>query len=214
MPHKLDSLAKILKNRIVAVVRADDGSMLVDIAEALVAGGIDIVEATFTTPMAHRVLETMADRLGDRILLGAGTVLDSETARIAILSGADFVVSPTVDLGVIELCRRYDKVVIPGALTPTEMLTAWQAGADLVKLFPSDLTGPGYIKTVHGPLPQVRIIPSGGVTLENAADFLRAGACAVGAAGSLIEPEAIKTGDMKRIETMAKKFVAAIAGVA
>jgi 2-dehydro-3-deoxyphosphogluconate aldolase/(4S)-4-hydroxy-2-oxoglutarate aldolase len=124
-----------------------------------------------------------------------------------MLAGAEFIVSPAVNLDVIRLCRRYDKAVMPGAFTPTEVLTAWEAGADIVKIFPSDVTGPKYLKALRGPLPQVRMMPTGGVNLETAADFLRAGACALGIGGSLVEPKAVAEGDLKRIETLAKEYV-------
>ena len=173
--QKSDQLQRVLASGIVAILRAPDGGLLVDVAEALVAGGVEVLEVTFTVPQAHRVLEQVAARLGDRVLLGAGTVLDTETARIAMLAGAEFIVSPVVNLEVIQLCRRYDKLVMPGALTPTEVLAAWQAGADIVKVFPSDITGPAYIKALHGPLPQIRLMPTGGVNLQTAAEFLKAG---------------------------------------
>jgi 2-dehydro-3-deoxyphosphogluconate aldolase/(4S)-4-hydroxy-2-oxoglutarate aldolase len=200
-------LSRIVDCGIVAVIRAPKGELLADVAEALLAGGVEAMEVTFTVPEAHRVLEKVAQRLGDRIVLGAGTVLDPETARVAILSGAQFIVSPAVHLPTIELCRRYAKPVLPGALTPTEVLTAWQAGADIVKIFPSELTGPGYLKALRGPLPQVRMMPTGGVNLQTAADFLRAGACALGIGGSLVEPKAVAAGDMARIETLARQYL-------
>jgi 2-dehydro-3-deoxyphosphogluconate aldolase / (4S)-4-hydroxy-2-oxoglutarate aldolase len=192
---------------IVAVIRSDDGSILADVADALVAGGVTNVEITLTVPQAHRVIEQMANRLGARALVGAGTVLDAETARIAILSGAEFVVSPTVSLPVIELCRRYDKLVLPGALTPTEILAAWQAGADVVKVFPSELTGPAYLRAIHGPLPQVRLMPTGGVTLKTAAEFLQAGACALGVGSALVSGDAIHNRDLAGIESLARQYV-------
>jgi len=204
---KEDTLARITASGVVAVLRAPSGEMLTDVAEALLAGGVEAIEVTFTVPGAHRVLEQVADRLGDKILLGAGTVLDSETARVALLAGAEFVVGPTVNLDVIRLCQRYDKAVMPGALTPTEVLTAWEAGADIVKVFPSDITGPKYLKALHGPLPQVRLMPTGGVNLDTAADFLRAGACALGIGGSLVESKAVAAGDMARIQSLAKQYV-------
>lgn len=201
------TLSRMIDSGVVAVLRAPNGDILADVAEALLAGGVKAIEITFTVPGAHRVLEQVADRLGDRILLGAGTVLDTETARVALLAGAEFVVSPTVNLDVIRLCRRYDKAVMPGALTPTEVLTAWEAGADIVKIFPSDLTGPKYLKALHGPLPQVRLMPTGGVNLDTAADFLRAGACALGIGGSLVEAKAVAAGDMQRIESLARQYI-------
>ena len=204
---KINHLSRVLDSGIVAIIRANDSSRLADVAEALLAGGISVMEITFTVPKAHRVLEQVADRLGDKALLGAGTVLDPETARIAMLAGAEFIVSPAVNLDVIRCCRRYDKLIFPGALTPTEVLTAWEAGADVVKVFPSEVTGPGYLKALHGPLPQVRLMPTGGVNLETAATFLRSGACALGIGGSLVESKAVAAGDMTRIETLAKQYV-------
>lgn len=205
--YKETALKRLTDSGVVAVLRAPNGDVLVDVAEALLAGGVEAIEVTFTVPGAHRVLEQVADRLGDKILLGAGTVLDTETARIALLAGAHYVVSPAVNLGVIELCQRYDKAVMPGALTPTEVITAWQAGADIVKVFPSDLTGPSYLKALHGPLPQVRLMPTGGVNLDTAADFIKAGACALGIGGSLVEKKAVATGDMARIESLAAQYI-------
>jgi 2-dehydro-3-deoxyphosphogluconate aldolase/(4S)-4-hydroxy-2-oxoglutarate aldolase len=149
----------------------------------------------------------VADRLGDKIVLGAGTVLDPETARAAILAGARFIVSPTVNPQVIQLCRRYSRLVMPGALTPTEILTAWEAGADIVKVFPSDLTGPGYLKAIHAPLPQVRLMPTGGVNLQTAAEFLRAGACALGVGGSLVDPQAIAKREFAKLTALARQYV-------
>ena len=201
------TLTRIVNSGVVAVLRAPNGEMLADVAGALLAGGVEAIEVTFTVPGAHRVLEVVADRLGDKILLGAGTVLDPETARVALLAGAEFVVAPTVNLEVIRLCHRYDKAVMPGALSPTEVLTAWEAGADVVKVFPSDLTGPRYLKALHGPLPQVRLMPTGGVNLQTAADFLRAGACALGVGGALVEAKAVAAGDMARIESLARQYV-------
>src|SRR6476619_4553957 len=150
-------LQRVLDRVIVAVIRAESPDLLVDVAEALVAGGVEVMEVTFTIPRATLVLERVTEKLGNRILLGAGTVLDTETARAAILSGAEFIVSPAVNVEVIELCRRYSKLVMPGALTPTEVVTAWQAGADVVKIFPSALPGPKYLKALHGPLPHIRL---------------------------------------------------------
>jgi 2-dehydro-3-deoxyphosphogluconate aldolase/(4S)-4-hydroxy-2-oxoglutarate aldolase len=202
-----DNLTRVLNSGIVAVIRASSGELLADVAEALLAGGVDCMEITFTVPKAHRVLESVADRLGDKVLLGAGTVLDPETARVAILAGARFIVAPTVNIHTIELCKRYSALAMPGALTPTEILTAWEAGADIVKVFPSELTGPGYLKAVRAPLPQVRLMPTGGVNLQTAAEFLKAGACALGIGGSLVTAEALKNRDWKAIERLAEQYV-------
>lgn len=211
MSKKLAALERISRSGVVAVLRANDGGLLVDVAEALLRGGVEAIEVTFTVPQAHRVIERIAETMGDRILLGAGTVLDPETARIALLAGAEFIVSPTLNLDVIRLCRRYDKAVLPGALTPTEVLTAWEAGADVVKIFPSDLTGPAYLKALAGPLPQVRMMPTGGVNLETAAAFLKAGAFALGIGGSLVDGRSLANRDFARIETLARQYVEIVA---
>lgn len=206
-----DPLARVLRTGLVAILRAPSGDRLADAAEALLAGGVEVIEVTFTVPRAERVLETVADRLGDRILLGAGTVLDAATARVAFSAGAQFLVSPTVQLDVIETCRRYGKPVMPGAFTPTEILTAWQAGADIVKVFPSDCVGPQYLKALRGPLPQIRLMPTGGINAENCGEFIKAGACALGVGGALAETKALMEGDLQRIESQTRRFVEAVA---
>jgi 2-dehydro-3-deoxyphosphogluconate aldolase/(4S)-4-hydroxy-2-oxoglutarate aldolase len=202
-PRPLD---RVLDSCIVAVIRAESGELLVDVAEALLAGGVDVMEVTFTVPKAVQVLEKVADKLGNRVLLGAGTVLDTETCRAAFLAGAEFIVSPTVNVQVIEMCRRYSKLIMPGAFTPTEVVTAWQAGADIVKIFPSEITGPKYLKALHGPLPHIRLMPTGGVNLETATDFLKAGACALGVGSSLVDPKLVAAGDLKKIENLARQY--------
>ncbi|MBN2293229.1 MAG: bifunctional 4-hydroxy-2-oxoglutarate aldolase/2-dehydro-3-deoxy-phosphogluconate aldolase [Pirellulales bacterium] len=201
------ALQRVHQTGVVAILRASSGERLVDVAEALLAGGVEVVEVTFSVPAAHRVLEKIADRLGDKLLLGAGSVLDPETARIAMLSGAEFIVAPTVNLDVIEICRRYAKPIMPGAMTPTEVLTAWQAGADIIKLFPSEITGPKLIKAIHGPLPQIPLMPTGGVNQETAGEFIRAGACALGMGSTLAPKDAIMNGDLKRIESLGRQFI-------
>ncbi|HEX5105397.1 MAG TPA: bifunctional 4-hydroxy-2-oxoglutarate aldolase/2-dehydro-3-deoxy-phosphogluconate aldolase [Pirellulaceae bacterium] len=203
-------LDRILDRVIVAVIRAESPDSLVDVAEALLAGGVDVMEVTFTVPRAARVLESVASKLGDRILLGAGTVLDPETARVALLAGAEFIVSPAVNPQVIELCRRYSKVVMPGALTPTEVVAAWQTGADIIKIFPSELTGPRYIKLLHAPLPQVRLMPTGGVNAQTAGEYLAAGACALGVGGALVDPRLVAAGDLDEISRRASQLVEAV----
>src|SRR3954469_5831027 len=151
------TLKRILDGGIVAVVRAESGSELVRVVRALADGGVTAAEITFTVPDAIEVIRQVRAEMGDSIVLGAGTVLDPETARAALLAGAEYIVAPTVNLDVIRLCRRYDKVVMPGAFSPTEVLSAWEAGADVVKVFPADLGGPGYLKALRGPLPQIRL---------------------------------------------------------
>jgi 2-dehydro-3-deoxyphosphogluconate aldolase/(4S)-4-hydroxy-2-oxoglutarate aldolase len=204
-------LDRVLDRVIVAIIRSESPESLVEVAEALLAGGVEVMEVTFTVPRATDVLERVAAKLGNRVLLGAGTVLDPETARIALLSGAQFIVSPAVNVPVIELCRRYSKPVMPGAFTPTEVVTAWQAGADIVKVFPSDITGPKYLKALHGPLPHVRLMPTGGVNLDTATDFLQAGACALGIGTALVDPKLVARGELAKIETLARQYVELVA---
>lgn len=204
---KDEQLRRVTDSGIVAIIRAPDGRLLADVADVLYAAGIRVMEITFTVPKAHKVLEVVADRLGDKILLGAGTVLDPETAQTAIAAGAEFIVSPSTNLDVIAYCRRHSKVSMPGAFTPTEIVNAWQAGADFVKVFPCDFVGPNYLKVLRGPLPQVKMIPTGGVSVDTAADFLRAGAAALGAGSALVEAKALAAGDLGRIEQVAREFV-------
>jgi 2-dehydro-3-deoxyphosphogluconate aldolase/(4S)-4-hydroxy-2-oxoglutarate aldolase len=200
-------LQRIIGCGIVAVVRFGSPEPLVRVVEALAAGGVTVAEVTFTVPDALSVIRAARQQLGDRVLLGAGTVLDPETARAALLAGAEFLVSPTVNLDVIKLCRRYDKLVMPGAFTPTEVLTAWEAGADIVKVFPADVVGPAFFKALRGPLPQVKLMPTGGVDLTTAGEFLAAGAACLGVGGQLVEPKAVAAGDFARITSLAKKYV-------
>ena len=202
-----DDLEKLLDGGIVAIIRSDSPDRLAEVAEALYEGGIAVIEVTFTVP---RVLETICSvrrRLGGKVLLGAGTVLDPESARAALLAGAEFVVAPSLDLDVIRLCHRYDKLAMPGAFTPTEVVRAWEAGADIVKIFPASVGGPAYLKALRGPLPQIRMMPTGGVNLQTLPDFLKAGACAVGLGGSLVEKQALQTGDLDRIRSLAAQYV-------
>jgi len=205
---KETQLQRVLDAGIVAIVRSSDTHQLVAVAQALADGGVDVVEITFTVPNALDVIRQVRQSLGDQVLLGAGTVLDPETARLALLAGAEFIVAPTVNLEVIGLCRRYDKLVMPGALTPTEILTAWEAGADIVKLFPAEPGGPNYLKAVRAPLPQIRLMPTGGVDLSNAAAYFEAGACCLGVGSQVVESKAVASGDFGRIRDLARQFVA------
>ena len=201
-------LKRVLDLGLVAIIRASNGDRLLEVAEALEAGGIDVIEVTFTVPGVLDIIKLLRDKVGDRVLLGAGTVLDPESARAAILAGAEFIVTPTVNPEVIQLCQRYGKVVMAGAFTPTEILTAWEAGADIVKVFPAEIGGPNYLKAVHGPLPQVRLLPTGGVNLETLPSFVKAGACAVGLGSALVEKAALEKGNMERIQELAEAYVA------
>jgi 2-dehydro-3-deoxyphosphogluconate aldolase / (4S)-4-hydroxy-2-oxoglutarate aldolase len=199
-------LQRVLDCGIVAVVRFSDPGPLVEVVKALAEGGVTVAEVTFTVPNVLHVLRAAKRELGDRVLLGAGTVLDPETARAALLAGAEFVVAPAVNLDVIRLCRRYDKLVMPGAFTPTEVLTAWEAGADIVKVFPAEVVGPAFFRALRGPLPQVKLMPTGGVDLTTAAEFLKAGAACLGVGGQLVDPKAVAAGDFARITALAKQY--------
>jgi 2-dehydro-3-deoxyphosphogluconate aldolase/(4S)-4-hydroxy-2-oxoglutarate aldolase len=200
-------LQRIFDCGLVAVVRAPDPAGLVDVVRALADGGVTVAEVTFTVPGAAEVIREARRQLGGRVLLGAGTVLDPETARAAILAGAEFIVAPTVNPDVIRLCRRYDKAVMPGAFTPTEILAAWEAGADVVKVFPADVLGPAFFKAMRGPLPQVRLMPTGGVDLTTAAEFLKAGACCLGVGSQLVDPKAVASREFGRITELARQYV-------
>ena len=200
---------QILETGLVPIVRAASPEDAFKAAEAIVAGGVSIAEITMTVPGAIRVIEKVADRYGDKVLLGAGTILDAETARAAILAGAEFLVSPSLDLGVIEVASRYSKTCITGALTPTEVVKAWQAGATFVKIFPcGNVGGPNYIKALKGPLPQIDFIPTGGVNLETTPEFLRAGAVAVGS--ELVNSKALQEGRLDVITENTRKFLQAV----
>ena len=205
-------LSSITEIGIVPVVRTSSAESAVQAVEAIYKGGIRAAEITMTVPGAVRALEKVADRFGGKIMLGAGTVLDPETARICMLAGAEFFVTPSLRVSVIEMAKRYSKVVCPGALTPTEVLTAWEAGADVVKVFPcGNVGGAKYIKALKGPFPQIEMVPTGGVNLETAGDFLKAGACALGVGGELVDGKTIQQGRYDVIEERARQFLAAIA---
>jgi 2-dehydro-3-deoxyphosphogluconate aldolase/(4S)-4-hydroxy-2-oxoglutarate aldolase len=204
------TLQRILDGGIVAVVRSESAEQLVKVVTALAEGGVTAAEITFTVPNALDVIRQVRRELGDRLLVGAGTVLDPETARAALLAGAEFLVGPTLNLDVIRLAHRYDKIVMPGAFTPTEILTAWEAGADVVKVFPADVGGPAYLRAVRGPLPQIRLMPTGGVDLTTAAAFLKAGACCLGAGSQLVEPDAVKAGNFARLRDLAAQYMSAV----
>jgi 2-dehydro-3-deoxyphosphogluconate aldolase/(4S)-4-hydroxy-2-oxoglutarate aldolase len=207
---RAESVAALEALGAIAVVRLDDAARLRPVVEALAAGEVRAIEVTLTMPGALEALAALGPAFGEQILVGAGTVLDAPTARLAIQAGARFVVAPTFSASVVEICHRYDVVAVPGAYTPTEILTAWEAGADLVKVFPAGGLGPGYLKDLRGPLPQLRLVPTGGVTAENAGAFLAAGAVAVGVGGALVEREAVARGDYARITEQARRLKQAI----
>jgi 2-dehydro-3-deoxyphosphogluconate aldolase/(4S)-4-hydroxy-2-oxoglutarate aldolase len=204
-------LSFITEIGIVPVVRTATAEAAIRSIEAIYKGGVRAAEITMTVPGAIKALEKVADEFGDKIVLGAGTVLDPETARICMLAGAQFFVTPTLKLSTIEMVKRYSKVVCAGALTPTEVLTAWEAGADVVKVFPANaMGGPKYIKSLKGPLPHIEMIPTGGVNLETAGEFLKAGACAVAVGGELVDAKLIKAGDYDEMEARARQYLEVI----
>jgi len=208
MQDKSSNLEILLQQGVIAVVRAASSEEALKVVDALREGEIKTIEITMTVPGALKVMEEVTKKLGQDILLGAGTVLDAETARLSILSGAQFVVGPCLDLDLIRICQRYSKIVIPGAMTPTEILQAWQAGADLVKVFPAgNLGGPSYIKAIKAPLPQVLLNPTGGVNLDTTADFIRAGASVISAGSALVDKQAIEEANFQVITEKAGKFV-------
>lgn len=210
MATREEMLQYVIDCGVIAVVRLDSGDQLVRSAQALREGGVKVIEFTMTTPNALDMIKEASKTMPGDVLLGAGTVLDPETARAAILAGAQFSVSPSLNPKVIEMCHRYSKVCIPGALTPTEILTAWECGADVVKVFPATLGGPQYFKDLAGPFPQIRLLPTGGVSLANAGDFIKAGAVAVAAGSNLVDRKAVREGRFDAITETARKYVEAI----
>jgi len=208
---KEKALSLIREVGLVPIVRAPSAEDAMLAAEAIIAGDIGILEVTMTVPHAIQVMEKVADRFGDKILLGAGTILDPETCRAALLAGAQFIVTPSLNLQVIELARRYSKPCTPGALTPTEIVTAWQAGADLVKIFPcGPVGGPKYIKALKGPFPQIEFVPTGGVNLETTPEFIKAGAAAVAVGSELVDLKALREGRQEVISATARQYVEAV----
>lgn len=205
---KADVLRRIKEVGLLPVLRASSADEALALAWAIEAGGISAIEVTMTVPGAIDVIETLAREAGDRILIGAGTVLDPETARACMLAGASFIVSPALNLKTIEICHRYSVAIIPGALTPTEVVTAWEAGADVVKVFPcSAMGGAKYLKALKAPFPQIELIPTGGVSLSTAAEFLAAGAFALGVGADLVDAKAIAAGTPEIITHNARKYV-------
>ena len=205
-------LSSIVDIGIVPVVRTMSAESAIKSIEAIYNGGIRAAEITMTVPGALRALEKVADQFGDRIVLGAGTVLDPETARACMLAGAEFFVTPSLRLTTIEMVKRYSKVIIPGAMTPTEVVTAWEAGADIVKIFPCGAVGgPKYIKALRAPFPHIEMVPTGGVNLETAGEFLKAGACAVAVGAELVDAKSVKEGRYEIIEEKARQYLAAVA---
>ena len=202
-------ITRITDVGVVAVVRAENSEKAMRIVDACIEGGIPAIELTFTVPKAHKVIEDLAAKYSnDEIILGAGTVMDSETARIAMLSGAEYIVSPYFDLETVKTCNRYRVPCMPGAMTIKDVVAAMEAGADIVKIFPGDLSGPKIIKDIKGPIPYAKMMPTGGVDVDNVDQWIKAGAVAVGAGSSLTA--GAKTGDYKAVADTAKKFVEAV----
>lgn len=206
---KTEFMLKLREAKVIAIVRGIPSNSLGQVADALVAGGVRAIEVTFDTPGAAEMIRVLKKEYADKMLVGAGTVLDTETCRTAILAGADFILSPTLNTQVITMCNRYSRVAVPGVMTPTEILTALEAGAEMVKVFPAGTLGAGYIKDVKGPLKQVSIMAVGGVNLENTADFIAAGADTVGIASALVSAQLIADGDFATITKRAAAFIEA-----
>ncbi len=206
MIPKLDILRRITEAGLVAVVRSETAEQALRVAEAVLAGGCPAIEVTFTVPGAHRVIEALAAQYKpSELILGAGTVLDPETARIAILSGATYVVSPSLNVETVRLCNRYQVPVMPGVMTIRDVVEAMECGADIIKLFPGEAFGPSLIKAIKGPLPQAPLMPTGGVDVNNVGEWIKAGAVAVGAGSSLTG--GAKTGDYGAITRTAHEFI-------
>jgi len=206
MANKENSLDLIVKTGVIAIMRARNADQLLEAAEGVLSGGVLAIEVTMTTPGAIDVIRQAVARFGEEVLFGVGSVLDPETARAAMLAGAQFVVCPTLNLKTIAICKRYSIPVIPGAYTPTELLTAWEAGASLVKVFPASIGGPTYIKAIKAPLPQIKLAAVGGVDLTTTADFIRAGVEVVGVGGELVNQKLLDARDFATITERARRF--------
>ena len=204
------ALQRLAECGVVAVIRAKSAGQLEDITKALLEGGVIGIEVTMSTPKAIQGIEKLVDAFGEKVVVGVGTVLDAGTAAAAIHAGASFVFSPVTDTRVIEVTKRLGKVCVPGAYTPTEILNAWSAGADLVKVFPATTLGPGYFKDLLAPMPFLKLTPTGGVDLQTCGAWIKAGAVAVGAGSSLVGKEALAKGDWSGIANNAKQFVEAV----
>ena len=207
MPTRMETIDWIIRCGMAAVIRAKSSDHLMQVADAIKEGGIDVIEVTMTTPDALKIIEETSNKYGDEVLIGVGSVLDAETCRMAILAGAQFVVGPCLDRGMIEMAHRYDKPVLPGAFTPTEIKTAWDWGADMVKVFPASVLGPGYIKAVRGPLPQIPLVPTGGITAENAGDYIQAGAAMVCAGSWLVGKDVLSGAGIDALRDRACQLV-------
>jgi 2-dehydro-3-deoxyphosphogluconate aldolase/(4S)-4-hydroxy-2-oxoglutarate aldolase len=204
---KVEILNIIRETGVIAIMRAQSSAQLIAAADAIKLGGVRAIEVTMTTPGALDVIAEAKERYGSDVIFGAGTVLDPETGRAAILAGADFVVAPTLNLELVQLCNRYSIPVAPGCYSPTEALTGWEAGADFIKLFPASVGGPSLVNAILAPLPQIRIIPVGGVNLDTAADFIRNGAAALGVGSSLVNQKLLDEGNLDELTRRASAYI-------
>jgi 2-dehydro-3-deoxyphosphogluconate aldolase/(4S)-4-hydroxy-2-oxoglutarate aldolase len=206
--EKKEIFDRMISEKLIPVIRVSSAKEAIDVADAIKEGGVTLIEITMSVQGAIDVIKELTQKYKDEIIMGAGTILDPETGRAALLAGAQFIVSPTLNLDLIQLAHRYSAVVIPGAMTPTEILTAWNAGADMVKVFPAaQLGGPEYIKALRGPLPQILLVPTGGVNLQNAGAFIKAGAAALGVGGELVDKKAVKEKKFNIITENTRAFV-------
>jgi 2-dehydro-3-deoxyphosphogluconate aldolase/(4S)-4-hydroxy-2-oxoglutarate aldolase len=209
--EKREVFNRMMSEGLIPVIRVSSAQEAVDVADAIKEGGVTLIEITMSVPGAIDTIKELTRKYKDEIIMGAGTILDPETARAALLAGAQFIVTPTLNLDVIQLAHRYSAVVVPGAMTPTEILSAWNAGADMVKVFPAaQLGGPEYLKAIRGPLPQILLVPTGGVNLQNAGAFIKAGAAALGAGGELVDKKAVKEKKFHIITENTRSFLKAI----
>lgn len=207
---RAETVRAIEETGVVAVIRMKEADKLRAVIDALLEGGVRALELTMTVPGAIGLIEQLSRDMPGEFQLGAGTVLDPETARQVILAGAKYIVAPVLNLDVIQLCHRYDVAIMPGCFSPTEILTAWQAGADVVKVFPATALGPAFFKDIRGPLPQVRLMPTGGVTMANAGEWIKAGAVAIGVGTALVDTKAVAAGDFKQIAANARTLIEAV----
>lgn len=210
MPTREETLNRILDKKAIAVIRMADSSKLIRVVEAILEGGVECVEITMTVPGAIQVIKEVAREIGDQALIGSGTVLDGDTARQTMEAGAQFVVGPIFSPEVVEVAHQHGRVVIPGAFSPAEIVTAWNAGADVVKIFPATVLGPKYIKDVRGPLPHIRLCPTGSVTVDNAGEWIKAGAACVGIGSDLLDKQAIQDSRFEILTERAQRMVASI----
>jgi 2-dehydro-3-deoxyphosphogluconate aldolase/(4S)-4-hydroxy-2-oxoglutarate aldolase len=207
------ALEVILATKVIAVIRMPDPARIFEVTDALKKGGVKALEITMTVPGALGIIKKLAETKPEGVLVGAGTVFDAETAVAAIWSGADFIVSPIAEPGMIAACRAHHTFVAPGAFTPSEIIAAWDRGADVVKVFPATSVGPQYFRDLKGPFPQVKLMPTGGVTLENARSFIEAGACAVGIGTALLDKKVIEAGDWGALTEKARRLIESLGGL-